>query len=188
MTATGLAVVDPVPPTLRPRLRVVDGEGETWARYLEAFDEHAPRLFRVAMLLVRGDRYAAEDAVADVFIATYGPWVDGTVDDLSSYLRRSLTNRVVSQSRHRVVVDRFVRRRHGDDRGDVELGQGATDNVALGRALDALAPRQRAAVVLRYYEGCSVAETAEILGVSEGTVKSQVSDALGRLRAQLGED
>lgn len=159
-----------------------------WDEYLAAYDEHGARLYRVALLLLRGDRHEAEDAVAEVFLAAHGPWLEGTIDDLSSYLRRSLTNRVVSQTRHRGVVDRFVRRQRADDRGSQEIGDAATDHVALTRALDALPAGQRAAVVLRYYEGLTVAETADALGVAEGTVKSQVSEALARLRRELRED
>ena len=51
-----------------------------------------------------------------------------------------------------------------------------------------LPPRQRAALVLRYYEGLSEAETAELLGCSVGTVKSQVAAALGKLRERIGGD
>jgi RNA polymerase sigma factor (sigma-70 family) len=157
-----------------------------WERYLAAYDEHVPRLYRVAMLLLRGDRHDAEDAVQEVFLAAFGPWRDGTVDDLGAYLRRSLANRVTSRGRHLTVVDRFVSSRRADGRGSRDVDDEATDHVALQRALDSLPTRQRAAVVLRYYEGLSIAETASVLGVTDGTVKSQVSDALHRLRDVLG--
>ena len=157
-----------------------------WERYLAAYDEHATRLFRIALLLLRGNRADAEDAVQEVFLTAHGPWREGRVDDLGAYLRRSLTNRVTSGGRHRSVVDRFTRSRRADDRGTLDVGDQATDHVALQRALDGLPTRQRAAVVLRYYEGLSVAETASLLGVTDGTVKSQVSDALHKLRDVLG--
>ncbi len=176
----------------RPSLRLVDGpetdrvvDISAWERYLVAYDEHAPRLFRIALLLLRGDRHDAEDALQEVFLAAHRPWAEGRVDDLGSYLRRALTNRATSRGRHHSVVDRFERRQRGDERGAADVGDVATDHVAMQRALDGLPPRQRAAVVLRYYEGLSVAETAEALGVSDGTVKSQVSDALRTLRRTL---
>ena len=188
-------------PGSRPHLRVVDtdtADGDDtshddtildvagWERYLAAYDEHATRLYRIALLLLHGDRHDAEDALQEVFLAAHQPWSEGRVDDLGAYLRRSLTNRITSKGRHRTVVDRFVRSRRADGRGSLDVGDEATDHVALQRALDALPTRQRAAVVLRYYEGLSVAETASLLGVTDGTIKSQVSDALHKLRDVLG--
>ena len=60
------------------------------------------------------------------------------------------------------------------------------ENEPLWQALRGLPPRQRAVVVLRYYEGLSEAEIADTLGVSAGTVKSQASKALATLRRRLG--
>lgn len=178
----------PAPRHLRvlhdPADELVDVAG--WERYLAAYDLHAARLYRIALLLLHGDRHDAEDAVQEVFLSAHRPWSEGRVDELGAYLRRSLTNRITSSGRHRTVVDRFARRHRADDRGSLDVGDEATDHVALQRALDALPTKQRAAVVLRYYEGLSVAETASLLGVTDGTVKSQVSDALHKLRDVLG--
>jgi RNA polymerase sigma-70 factor (sigma-E family) len=156
-----------------------------WEAYLAAFDEHAPGLLRLAVLLTGGDHHAAEDLVQETFVATFDPWRADRVDNLGGYLRRALTNRVTSAGRRRVVADRFRSRRHGDDRGRRDVGDQATDQVALTAALASLPPKQRAAVVLRFYEGLSVTECADLLGVATGTVKSQTSDALATLRRTM---
>lgn len=86
-------------------------------------------------------------------------------------------------------ISRWRRRRWREVPGHDAPEPGAVDDptgrLDLRRALLALAPRQRAIVVLRFLEDRSVAETAAALGVTEGTVKSQTRDALARLRAVL---
>ncbi len=78
------------------------------------------------------------------------------------------------------ATDRLPESSGPDSTGDLEL------HDALWRALGQLPRRQRSAVVLRYYEDLSEAETADALGVSVGTVKSTVSRALARLRDDAG--
>jgi RNA polymerase sigma-70 factor (sigma-E family) len=157
----------------------------SWEAFLVEFDQHATRLLRLAVLLAGGDHHSAEDLVQETFVATYPAWRDGTVDNLSGYLRRALANRVTSAGRRHQLAQRFRARRSGDDRGPRRVDDQVADHISLGIALEALPPGQRAAVVLRYYEGLSVAECAEHLDVSVGTIKSQTSDALSALRRAL---
>ena len=74
------------------------------------------------------------------------------------------------------------------DRAGADPTQALVERDALRRALDALGPRQRACVVLRRYEDLSVAEVADVLGSSEGTVKSQTARGLAAVQEALGLD
>ena len=75
-----------------------------------------------------------------------------------------------------------------EDGGPAPAGADAAASVDLERALARLTSRQRLAVDLHYYLGLKLVEVAEVMRCSEGTVKSTLSDARGRLRALLGED
>lgn len=152
--------------------------------YDEIYAAHRDALFRLAMLTC-GDRARSEDAVAEAFARTYPRWRSGKVAEPAWYLRRALVNELTQGFRRRAVEARAQARRTGDDRGassfDVEL----SDRVSLGAALSTLTEGQRAVLVLRFYEGLSEAETAYVLGIAPGTVKSRVSRALARLRTTL---
>lgn len=136
-------------------------------------------LVRSAYLLC-GDADEAEDLVQGALVKAVGVW-RRIADNPEPYLRRVVVNDHISRwRRHRgreqtvaSVPDRAVA---APDR-DLSL--------ALDAALGSLAPRQRAVVVLRYYEDLTERETAELLGVSVGTVKSQARDALARLRERV---
>jgi RNA polymerase sigma-70 factor (sigma-E family) len=146
-------------------------------------------LYRTAYLLL-GDHAEAEDLVQAALAKTYASW--HRVRDrgaAAAYARTTLVNTAASW---------FRRRSWRNERPTGELpehtaraGHGHPDpsiRPALMQALAQLAPRQRAVVVLRFYDDMSVAETAAALGCSAGTVKSQTSDALGRLRVLLGDE
>ena len=142
-------------------------------------------LLRTAYLLT-GNRADAEDLLQVALAKTYLAWDRiREREALDGYVRRVMVNAQTS----------FWRRRRVDERPVEVLPEqaggrdAATDLVlhdALWSALARLPRRQRAAVVLRYYEDLSEAETAEVLGVSVGTVKSTTSRALARLREDTG--
>jgi RNA polymerase sigma-70 factor (sigma-E family) len=138
-------------------------------------------LLRTAYLLT-GNRADAEDLLQTALAKTYLSW-DRIRDReaVDGYVRRIMVNTQTSWWRRRKVderpTDRLPDRGGGrDDTADLEL------HDALWTALSALPKRQRAMVVLRYYEDLSEAETAQVMGVSVGTVKSTTSRALSKLR------
>ncbi|WP_435741411.1 SigE family RNA polymerase sigma factor [Nocardioides sp. SYSU DS0663] len=136
-----------------------------------------PALLRTAYLLT-GDHDDAEDLVQVALVKVVPHW-RRIADHPEPYVRRVLARESVSRWRRRrwrEVSTAEVPEVSGaqDDPGDREALR-----VALGR----LAPRQRAVIVLRYYEDLTERQTAEALGIAVGTVKSQARDALARLRA-----
>jgi RNA polymerase sigma-70 factor (sigma-E family) len=145
-------------------------------------------LSRVAFLLT-GDHYAAEDLLQVVLIKVAAKWnhVAATLDP-EAYVRRILYNEHVStwrRSRHlraEYSVGEMPEPRAGRDEAN-----DAVRRILLERALRKLTRRQRAVIVLRYFEELSEADAADALGCSVGTVKSQTHHALGRLRALAPE-
>ena len=145
----------------------------------------SPALLRTAYVLT-GNRADAEDLLQTALAKTYLAWdrirereaVDG-------YVRRVMVNTQTSWWRRRKVDERPT-----DQLPDGAAGRDATADLdlhdALWTALAVLPKRQRAMVVLRYYEDLSEAETARVMGVSVGTVKSTTSRALTRLRDTSG--
>jgi RNA polymerase sigma-70 factor (sigma-E family) len=142
-------------------------------------------LLRTAYLLA-GDWATAEDLLQTALTKTYLAWKRlGQIEAVEPYARRVLVNTATSWWR---------RRWHGERPTEVlperAAGDGQDERVerdALWRYVKALPTRQRAVLVLRFYEDLSEAQTAQLLGVSVGTVKSQCSRALATLRQRLGE-
>lgn len=136
-------------------------------------------LLRLARLLT-ADAAAAEDALQDALAGAYDVWMrKGAPREPYAYVRRSMVNAVRGQHR------RWGRRRAQEPVPDVPAPDAAPRvavSLDVGLALASLAPRQRAVLVLRYYEGLTEREIADQLGCSTGTVKSQASKALARLR------
>jgi RNA polymerase sigma-70 factor (sigma-E family) len=147
------------------------------------FDTYFERAVRLAWLLAPGDPSAAEDVAADAIARVWPRWAKGRVDDFWPYLRVAVVNQVHGRGRRFAIAQR----RAGtitEALGDFELA--VVNRQVLADALRALPNRQRTAVVLRYYEDLSEAESARAMGCSVGTVKSTTARGLLALRARLG--
>ena len=150
------------------------------ARFAILFAQQRLPALRLAYVLC-GDAQSAEDVVAEAFARMYPAWRRGRIDDPVAYLRRAVVNEVRGGFRKL-----GVRRRHETGSPSTVPADGRIeDREVLRSALMTLPPRQRAAVALRFLEDLSEADTAAALGVSVGTVKSQVSRGLDLLRAAL---
>jgi RNA polymerase sigma-70 factor (sigma-E family) len=154
-----------------------------------AFEAHYERLVRLCSLLA-GRREDAEDIVQEAFARLArdtGKLMSLPPEAVEPYLRRTAVN--VWKNRWRRLR---VEHQHRQTAGEVT---GAEDRVGLSfeerddvwRAVLMLPPRQRACLVLRYYEDLTERDTARALGCSVGTVKSQTSKALAQLRKEVGE-
>lgn len=155
----------------------MNGAEDSFRQYVAA---RLPSLSRVARLLV-GDVHLAEDLVQTALAKAARHW-ERIVSrgDPDPYVRRILYTEHVSWWRRRRVREVL------DTELDQEPVAAAVDvplRVTLERALARLTPKQRAVLVLRFYEDLTEAQTAELLEVSVGTVKSQTRHALARLRA-----
>ncbi len=142
-------------------------------------------LQRTASLLV-GDWAHAEDVLQTALTKTYLAWRRlGEIEAVEAYARRVLVTTATSWWR---------RRWHGERPTEVMPERAAPDRIEEGlerqvlwRHVQSLPARQRAVLVLRFYEDLTEAETARILGVTVGTVKSQSARALAALRSRLVE-
>lgn len=143
-------------------------------------------LLRTAFLLC-GDLTTAEDIVQDTLAKLYLSWHRvHRRESLDGYVRRILVNEQRSLwrrgwKRREFATDEPPDDRHHDSLPEPDLERRLWDLVS------ALPPRQRAVVVLRYYEDLSEQEIAATLGVTVGTVKSQASKALNQLRGRVEE-
>lgn len=152
----------------------------------ELYRRHVDDALRLAYLLT-GDRSSAEDLVQDAFVKVLGRFHDlRNRDAFWWYLRRTIVNLSNSYFRRRRVERAWLERQRPD--AAAPHGPDLEERDRLRTALMTLRPEQRAAVVLRYLEDLSEADTAEALGRPIGTVKSMVSRGMDRLREELGDD
>ncbi|SCG77580.1 RNA polymerase sigma-70 factor, sigma-E family [Micromonospora echinaurantiaca] len=150
----------------------------------QEFDEfvvaRSPRLLRVAFLLTR-DWVAAEDLLQTALSKAWFVW-SRIEPNPEPYVRKIIANTYVSWWRRRWNVEEPIAEL--PERTAVASDQFAAVDVRdeLWQSLGRLPKRQRLVLVLRYFEDLSEAETAEVMGCSVGTVKSQASRALAKLR------
>lgn len=150
--------------------------------YSEFVLSRQARLRRVAVLLC-GDPHQAEDLLQEALIALAEKWEK--VEHPDAFVRTVLARQRVSwwrRRRHEVISETVP------DRGLDDGSEARARNDEVHRALRALPQRQRAALVLRYFEDLTEAQTAEAMGVAVGTVKSLSHQAVAGLRRQLGVD
>lgn len=141
-------------------------------------------LFRTAYLIV-GDHQLAQDLLQESLIKTYIAWPRlRDPSKAEAYTRKTLVTTAISWRRRRSFHERPTDLL--PDTAVPHSGERVTTHASMVAQLRALPPRQRAAIVLRYYEDLTEAQTAEVMGCSVGAVKSQVSTGLGRLRDRLG--
>jgi len=149
------------------------------------FHAHYPRIVYTAFALV-GDWDLAEQLAQEAYLRLWRRW--SWISDpqaAPSYLQRTVVNLCRETIRRRVIEHRVLKARSMERPRAMEPD--TAEVVALRRAITALPARKRECIVLRYLIGLSEAETAEVLGVSIGTVKSQTHKGLHQLRERLDE-
>ncbi|SEG76573.1 RNA polymerase sigma-70 factor, sigma-E family [Nonomuraea solani] len=151
-------------------------------------DAHQHRLLRLAYLLT-GDVHLGEDLLQSVLVRMYGRWPKlRHVDRPEAYARRTMVNQYISWRRRRganevSIADPPERACSPEDSPE----DSTVLRLVLHQALMRLTPKQRAVLVLRFYEDRTERDVADLLGCSVGTVKSQTHHALARLRALAPE-
>ena len=166
-------------------LESVSAEWDAARAVTAIYTTHYRSLVRLAVLLVR-DVATAEEVVQDSFIAMHAAWRRlRDTEKALSYLRQSVVNRSRSVLRHRVVVDKNAPKPAPDmpsaEQGAISL----LERSAVIAALRTLPPRQREALVLKYYADLSEAQIATAMGISRGAVKSHTARGVAALRVVL---
>jgi RNA polymerase sigma-70 factor (sigma-E family) len=149
--------------------------------YLEFAAARTGQLYRSACLLTSGDTHLAEDLVQETLGRMYALW-GRRIDNPAGYAHTVLVRVFLTQRRRRSSGERPT-----GDLPDLPLPEGDPElRLTLLAALAQLSARDRAVLVLRYWEDRSIEETAEALRSTGGAVRTQSSRALARLRAILG--
>ena len=143
------------------------------AEFTDFVVEHGARLLRTACLLT-GDAHLGEDLVQTALAKAYGAWPKvRRAEHRGAYVRRLMVNTHLSWLRRLTNTERVHETFPDLASGDHQSAHAETDEMR--RALLQLSPRVRTAVVLRYFDDLSEAETAQLMGCSRSTVNNHVS-------------
>jgi RNA polymerase sigma-70 factor (sigma-E family) len=144
-------------------------------------------LARTATLLA-GDPVAGEDLLQTALAQTYARWRQaGDIVDLEQYVRVVLVRAQITWRRRLSSTEQPSGHWHSEIEGP-DIAERFVDRGVVLNALRQLAPRQRATLVLRFFDDLSEADTARILGCSAGSVKQHTTRGLARLRDLLGDE
>ncbi|MDQ2756104.1 MAG: SigE family RNA polymerase sigma factor [Actinomycetota bacterium] len=178
-------------PSAAPSTRAGAAPGDALT---DLYAAHWASLVRLAWLLVH-DQGRAQDLVQDVFVAS-APRLEELRERGAAlgYLRKGVVNAAMSTHRRRGVEARWLRRAAADPNVPGRHPADSTETLVVARserqtlaaALQTLPLRQRQVVVLRYYTDLSEQQTADVLGVTTGTVKTHAHRGLAALRDVLG--
>ena len=153
------------------------------AEFTDFVAEHGGKLLRTACL-VTGEPHLGEDLLQTALAKAYGSWDKVTrADHPVAYVRRLMINTHLSWVRRLTNTERPLERFPDAGTGDHQAAHAETDQMR--QALLRLSPRVRTAVVLRYFEDLSEADTAALMGCSRSTVNNHVTRGLSALRALL---
>jgi RNA polymerase sigma-70 factor (sigma-E family) len=154
----------------------------------ELYSTHYRSLVRLAALLIR-DIATAEEVVQDSFVAMHNGWRRLCDSDRAlSYLLQSVVKRSRSVLRHRVVTDRNAPEPPANMPNAEHGAVVFLERSAVVAALRGMPPRQREALVLRFYGDMSEAQIASVMGISRGSVKTHTASAMSALRSILEAD
>jgi RNA polymerase sigma-70 factor (ECF subfamily) len=165
-------------------VRLLVGRGGNLEPAIRAFVEADYARLVAGLSLIGGSRAAAEDAVQEALARAWERMDRGErIESLTGWVTVVATNVARSSVRRRLAE----RRAHARLVREPDAGDMPVDSVDVARALARLPRRQREVVVLHYWMEMTLAETAGVLKVSEGTVKTAITRARRRLAGELGE-
>ncbi|TYP87124.1 SigE family RNA polymerase sigma factor [Blastococcus xanthinilyticus] len=153
------------------------------AEFTDFVAHHGGHLLRTACL-VTGDSHRGEDLLQTALAKAYGSWSKvRAADHPVAYVRRLMINAHLSWLRRLANAEQVVESLPETGSGDLQAAHAETD--VMRRALLTLSPRVRTAVVLRYFDDLSEADTARVMGCSRSTVNNHITKGLAALRVLL---